>query len=150
MSEPFHTPDQNIVMENVPTRLKNILNALKSYHEYILQSTTLKSQSPTDIRTAEAILRSKSKDIKNSIDNKSVLSSSDDPQFISTMKTIKLNLYPWSAEISTLAKYWTELMFEVYPFTLHQNHINNLYKNYLFNNQNNEVLYTEMSEGVHS
>ena len=96
---------------------------------------------------AESILRSKSKDIKNSIDNKSV--RSNDPQFNSTMHSIKLNLYPWSPEISTLAKYWTELMFEIYPFTLHQNHINNLYKNYLFNNQN-EVLYTEMSEGVHS
>ena len=126
MTEPFHISDP---VNSSPERLKNILNALRSYHEHLLQSNTLQSQSPVDIHTLQQTLRMKSKDIKSSIDTiYKEATLTPDQKFNECIQTLRQNLIPWSPEYSTLAKYWCEVMFEVHPFTLDKAHLSNLLK----------------------
>ena len=146
MTEPYHIPN-SLDSGTSPQRLENILKALRSYHEHVLQTNTLQSQSPVDIDRIQQLLRMKSKDIKSSIDTiYKEPTITPDQKYNECILTLRQNLLPWSPEYSTLAKYWCEIMFETHPFTLSKEHIYNLLKNsdYI----DNETPHKEMPEGL--
>ncbi len=127
MTEPYHITSENIRPEN--TKEYSILNALRDYHEYLLQTNTLHTQSPDTIKQAEFFLRLKSRELKSAIDSIQQTPLTQDEKYNQCIQKLKEILIPWSPELSTLAKYWCEMMFEIHPFTLNPGHIDTLYKN---------------------
>ena len=121
MTEPYHTPEYTD--ENIPTRLRNILNTLAEYHTLLLQKSTLSTQDPENVNNTLPMMRAASYKIKDLIINPTTLQT--DP----ILKKLQTYLLPWTADTTALATYWCELMFERYPFSISHNHINQLYRN---------------------
>ena len=149
MTEPFHT--SNSVSKEKENPLRNVLNALKTYHEHLLQTNTLDSQSPVEIYSLQRLLRLKGKDLQSALDR--LYSQKEYEKLLNTdehwnmcLLSLQKHLHPWNPETIPLVKYWCEMMFEQYPFTLSHNHIENFYKNSTY--VEDEISHKELPERV--
>jgi hypothetical protein len=129
-----------------PDRLREILEALAKYHTHILQTATLKTQSPAFLNDIEEELETIGNDLlqrwnTNSFDTNTEIDSPELQLFITTVKT---NLTPWNAQVSTLVPYWIERMFFHAPFAISTQHIERLHRNSQYN-QKKEDADTEPS-----
>lgn len=121
--------------DRAPDRLRDILEALAKYHTHILQSATLKTQSPASLEDLVEELEIIGNDLlqrwnTNSFDTNTETDSPELQLFITTVKT---NVVPWNAQVSTLVPYWIERMFLHTPFSISVKHIERLYTNSQYN-----------------
>jgi len=92
----------------------NIIKALSDYKMSLINKNTLLTQAPTELKDLRTILRLQSKVIKDYITRRALPPTleSDDPDLYNFIQTLNPMLNPWDADISVLAKYWCEKLFE--------------------------------------
>lgn len=106
MEHPRH-PEPNI---------EPILKALSDYKMKIINKNTLTTQNPNELNEIAPILRAKSKAIKEYI-LKRIVPPREDTDLYECIQTLDPLLNPWNADISVLAKYWCEKLFETENFS---------------------------------
>jgi len=96
-----------------------IINALSNYKMNIINKMTLLTQAPDELKDLSKILRSKSRTIKDYITRRALppMLESEDPDLYNFIQTLNPMLNPWDADISVLAKYWCEKLFETDSFS---------------------------------
>ena len=101
-------------MERPEPNIDNILNALSDYKMSLINKNTLLTQSPDELKDLSSILRVKSKTIKDYITRRALppMLESEDPDLYNFIQSLDPMLNPWDADISVLAKYWCEKLFE--------------------------------------
>jgi hypothetical protein len=131
MAEPIEPIEEvNTNTNNIPDRLKSVLDALSEYHKDILIKYSHFTQSPQELIAIQTLLREKAKVIRNYLlYNK--FPEGADPELKECLDHLKKANTPWDPEISTLTNYWCDLMFIKHPFTMSHAHIKNLLKNSL-------------------
>lgn len=106
-----------------------IIKALSDYKMSIINKITLLTQAPDELKDLSKILRLKSKTIKDYITRRALppMLESEDAELYTFIQTLKPMLEPWDADISVLAKYWCEKLFETDNFSTieHMNRIFN-------------------------
>jgi hypothetical protein len=92
----------------------NILKALSDYKMILVNNNTLLTQAPDELQDLRTILRLHSKIIKDYITRRALppMLESDDVNLYKFIQTLKPMLTPWDADVSVLAKYWCEKLFE--------------------------------------
>ncbi len=114
-----------------PDRLREILQALSTYHQQLLQEHTLQTQSPESLHELEDLLEQKGNDLlrrwnTNSFDSNA---ETDSPVLVNCITIVKRNMTPWNPHVSTVVPYWIRRMFFHAPFTISPDHIDRLYRN---------------------
>jgi hypothetical protein len=106
-----------------------IIKALSDYKMSIINKITLLTQAPDELKDLSKILRVHSRVIKDYITRRALppMLESEDPELYTFIQTLKPMLEPWDADISVLAKYWCEKLFETDNFSTieHMNRIFN-------------------------
>jgi hypothetical protein len=106
-----------------------IIKALSDYKMSIINKITLLTQAPDELKDLSKILRVNSRVIKDYITRRALppMLESEDPELYTFIQTLKPMLEPWDADISVLAKYWCEKLFETDNFSTieHMNRIFN-------------------------
>jgi len=108
MEKPEH-PEPNI---------DNILKALSDYKMGIINKNTLLTQAPDELKELRMILRFKSRIIKDYITRRALppMLESEDIELYNFIQILNPMLNPWDADVSVLAKYWCEKLFETDNF----------------------------------
>ena len=94
--------------------IDNILKALSDYKMSIINKNTLLTQAPDELQDLSSILRFKSRIIKNYITRRALppMLESEDVDLYNFIQILNPMLNPWDADVSVLAKYWCEKLFE--------------------------------------
>lgn len=94
--------------------IDNIIKALSDYKMSIINKNTLLTQAPDELKDLRTILRLQSKVIKDYITRRALppMLQSDDVDLYNFIQTLNPMLNPWDADVSILAKYWCEKLFE--------------------------------------
>lgn len=92
----------------------NIIKALSDYKMSLINKNTLLTQEPDELKDLRTILRLKSKIIKDYITRRAIppMLQTEDTELYNFILTLQPMLTPWDADISVLAKYWCEKLFE--------------------------------------
>lgn len=102
-------------MEEVPEPKQETIDAiikiLSDYKMKLINTGTLKTQAPSELINTNAILRQKSRAIKDYILRRT-LPSPDDADLYACIKALEPYLNPWNSDISVITKYWCEKLFE--------------------------------------
>lgn len=93
-----------------------IVKILSDYKMKIINDATLKTQSPSELRNISAVLRQKSRAIKDYILRRTE-SSRDDAELYACIKALEPYLNPWNSDISVISKYWCDKLFETDNFS---------------------------------
>ena len=88
-----------------------IVKILSDYKMKVINDGTLKTQSPSELRNTSAILRQKSRAIKDYILRRTE-PPLDDAELSACIKALEPYLNPWNSDISVIAKYWCDKLFE--------------------------------------
>lgn len=111
--------DSHQRQEHPEPNIDNILKALSDYKMSVIHKNTLLTQAPDELQDLSAILRFKSRTIKNYITRRALppMLNSEDPDLYTFIQSLNPMLNPWDADISVLAKYWCEKLFETDNFS---------------------------------
>ena len=92
----------------------HIIKALSDYKMNLINKNTLLTQAPDELKDLRTILRLQSKIIKNYITRRAIppMLESEDVDLYNFIQSLNPMLDPWDADISVLAKYWCEKLFE--------------------------------------
>lgn len=92
----------------------NIIKALSDYKMSLINKYTLLTQAPDELKDLRTILRLNSKTIKDYITRRVIppMLQSEDTDLYNFIQTLNPMLNPWDADVSVLAKYWCEKLFE--------------------------------------
>jgi hypothetical protein len=113
-----------------PERLKNILDALSTYHKSLLMKNSINSQQPNKLVDIEYLLAKKGDILNTFILSLHPVQEGDyDPDLYTCLTILSTNLLPWNPQITTLAQRWCSMMFKEYPFTVTPKHIEQLFNN---------------------
>jgi len=107
-------------MESRPEPIPdNIIKALSDYKMSVINKNTLLTQAPDELKDLRTILRLQSRIIKDYITRRALPPAleSDDPDLYNFIQILNPMLNPWDADISVLAKYWCEKLFETDNFS---------------------------------
>jgi hypothetical protein len=106
-------------MERPEPIIDPIIKALSDYKMSIINKITLLTQAPDELKDLSIILRSKSKVIKDYITRRALppMLESEDVELYTFIQTLNPMINPWDADISVLAKYWCEKLFETDNFS---------------------------------
>jgi hypothetical protein len=128
MSEPYHHTDRPL---NVPDRLKNILDILKTYHQQLIQGKTLPKQDPYNTLTQlKALLAEKGDALEEFLRWRNVTPEArQDSELMACIQQLSPNLDPLHPKISVLAPRWCHLMFKDYALSIDPTHMLRLYEN---------------------
>jgi len=101
-------------MERPEPNIDNILKALSDYKMSLINKNTLLTQAPDELKDLSAILRVKSKIIKDYITRRALppMLESEDADLYNFIQTLNPMINPWDADVSVLAKSWCEKLFE--------------------------------------
>jgi hypothetical protein len=91
--------------------IDSIVKILSDYKMKVINDGTLKTQAPSELRNTSAILREKSRAIKDYILRRT-MPSQDDVDLYACIKELEPYLNPWNSDISVISKYWCEKLFE--------------------------------------
>jgi hypothetical protein len=96
--------------------IEPVLNVLSDYKMKLINTNTLTTQNPDELKQLGPLLRMKSKAIKAYILQRLVPPEEDTDLYLCIQQLIPL-LNPWDADISVLSKYWCEKLFETENFS---------------------------------
>jgi hypothetical protein len=109
--------------------IEPIIKALSDYKMSVINKSTLLTQAPDELKDLSIILRGKSRIIKDYITRRALPPTlqTDDADLYNFIQTLTPMIEPWDADISVLAKYWCEKLFETDNFSTveHMNRILN-------------------------
>lgn len=103
-------------MDHPEPNIEPILKALSDYKMKLINKNTLTTQDPNELQEIGPILRMKSKAIKAYIIQRT-MPPEEDTDLCECIQILQPLLNPWSADISVLAKYWCEKLFETENFS---------------------------------
>ena len=112
-------PEHSEHSEHPEPNIDNILKALSDYKMSIVNKNTLLTQAPDELKDLRSILRFKSRIIKAYILQRVVPPTleSEDTDLYNFIQILNPMLNPWNADVSVLAKYWCEKLFETESFS---------------------------------
>ena len=103
-------------MDHPEPNIEPILTALSNYKMNLINKNTLTTQNPDELQEIGPILRMKSKAIKAYILQR-LMPPQEDTDLCACIQILQPLLNPWNADISVLAKYWCEKLFETENFS---------------------------------
>lgn len=132
-----------------PERLRPILEALANLHVKILQDTTLQTQNPDNVYDVQKYLYDVGTFLLENVQGNT---RERDPRFskpeiLECLTTIQTNMKPWNSHVSVLTPYWIRKMYHQSPFAISKKHIENLFRNSQYveeNGDDKEESSTEM------
>jgi hypothetical protein len=96
--------------------IEPILTVLSEYKMKLINKNTLTTQDPNELKEIGPVLRMKSKAIKAYILQR-IMPPEEDTDLCACVHALESLLNPWNADISVLAKYWCEKLFETENFS---------------------------------
>ncbi len=136
----------------LPDKLQKIVNALSEYHKVFLHKKTLNGQEPVKLEDIRNYLKELCCQICDYIEDSNNIPTllhnpsfkkmfedkSDYEDFKKMFDVLRENTGDWDSEVSILVPYWCNLMFVQYPFSISQQHIQNLIYNSINSNLEEE------------